>query len=111
MHGFTGQDFAGRSGTFLLSLYSRGDMFRRMTDDLNPRAGRAKHEALWPADLFTQGIGWVIIARFKLGGARVEAGVFLIDVLCLGAKLAVYEACDASDYHQRIRDHYQSSFP
>ena len=86
-------------------------MFRRMTDDLNPQAGRPKHEALWPADLFTQGIGWVIIARFKSGGARVEAGIFLIDVLCLGAKLAVYEVCDASDYRQRIRDHYQSSFP
>lgn len=86
-------------------------MLGRMADDLNLRTGRAKHEALWPADLFTQGIGWVIIARFKSGGQRVEAGIFLIDVLCLGAKLAVYENCDASDYRQRIRDHYQSRFP
>ena len=82
-----------------------------MTDDLKPGGGRAKHEALWQADLFTQGIGWVIIARFKSGGARVEAGIFLIDVLCLGAKRAFYEACDGSDYRQRIRGHYQSSFP
>jgi hypothetical protein len=67
-------------------------MFCRMTDDLNPQVGRPKHEALWPADLSTRGIGWVIIARFKPGGARVEARIFLIDVLCLGAKLAVYEA-------------------
>ena len=70
-----------------------------------------KHEALWPSDLFAQGLGWVIVARFKSDGARVEAGIFLIDVLCLGAKLAVYEVCEASDYRQRIRDHYQSSFP
>ena len=35
----------------------------------------------------------------------------MIDVLCLGAKLAVCEDCDASDYRRRIRDHYQSSFP
>ena len=82
-----------------------------MTDSLNPRVGHPKHEALWPADLFTQGIGWVIIARFKSGGKRVEAGVFLIDVLCLGAKLATYEDCDATDYSQRIREHYRSSFP
>ena len=70
-----------------------------------------KHEAFWPSDLFAQGIGWVIVARFKSGGARVEAGIFLIDVQCLGAKLAVYEVCEASDYRRRIRDHYQSRFP
>jgi len=86
-------------------------MFRRITNELNTAGGRPKHEALWPSDLFTQGIGWVVIARFRSGGARVEAGVFLVDVFCLGAKLAVYEVCDASDYRHRIRDHYQSSFP
>jgi hypothetical protein len=77
-----------------------------MTDDLSRRAGQPTHEALWPADLFTQGIGWVITARFKLEGARVQAGIFLIDVFCLGAKLAVYEDCDGDDYRRRIRDHY-----
>ena len=82
-----------------------------MTDDLSRRAGQLTHEALWPADLFTQGIGWVITARFKLEGARVQAGIFLIDAFCLGAKLAVYEDCDGDDYRRRIRDHYLSSFP
>jgi hypothetical protein len=69
------------------------------------------HEALWPKDLFTQGIGWVVVARFKSAGQRVEAGIFLVDVFCLGVKLAVYELGDAQDYRQRIRDHYRSSFP
>jgi hypothetical protein len=69
------------------------------------------HEALWPSDLFTQGIGWVIVARFKSGGQRAEAGIFLVDVFCLGAKLAVYEATDTEDYRRRIRDHYVSRFP
>ena len=82
-----------------------------MTDDLRCASGRLTHEALWPSDLFTQGIGWVIVARFRSGGQRVEAGVFLVDVFCLGAKLAVYEDCDASDYRRRIRAHYQSDFP
>jgi len=40
------------------------------------------HEALWPKDLFERGIGWVIVARFKSAGQRVEAGVFLVDVWC-----------------------------
>ena len=82
-----------------------------MISDIPQQAGRLTHEAFWPEDLFTQGIGWVIIARFKSGGKRVEAGIFLIDVLCLGAKLAVYEDCGAADYGSRIRDHYRSRFP
>jgi len=82
-----------------------------MRDEL-PRPPRGpSHEAFWPSDLFTQGIGWVIVARFKSGGRRVEAGVFLVDVFCLGAKLAVYEDGDAEDYRRRIRDHYLQEFP
>ena len=82
-----------------------------MTGELNPAVVRPKHEAFWPSDLFTQGIGWVLAARFKAGGARVEAGIFLLDVFCLGAKLAFYEDCDAADYRRRIRDHYRTNFP
>jgi hypothetical protein len=68
-------------------------------------------EALWPSDLFIQGIGWVILARFKPNGRRVEAGVFLVDVFCLGVKLAVFEACEPADYQQRIRNYYVDEFP
>ena len=84
-----------------------------MTDDLSRRAGQPTHEALWPADLFTQGIGWVITARFKSEGARVQAGIFLVDVFCLGAKSAHYdyEDCDDDYYRRRIRNHYLSRFP
>ena len=69
------------------------------------------HEALWPKDLFEKGIGWVIVARFRSAGQRVEAGVFLLDVWCLGVKLAFYESCDRQDYLQRIRGHYEADFP
>ena len=68
-------------------------------------------EALWPSDLFTQGIGWVILARFKPDGRRVESAVFLVDVFCLGVKLAVPEAGPPDDYQQRIRKHYLDQFP
>jgi hypothetical protein len=87
-------------------------------------AGQARpptHEALWPTDLFRQGLGWVIVVRFKAKGQRVQAsrpaaaaaqaGVFLVDVFCLGVKLAVWEDCDMEDYRRRIREHYQSRFP
>jgi hypothetical protein len=70
-----------------------------------------KHEALWPTDLFEQGVGWIIVARFKSGGQRVEAGIFLVDVFCRGVKLACYEDCQAGDYRERIRHHYLSHFP
>jgi hypothetical protein len=69
------------------------------------------HEALWPKDLFEKGIGWVIVARFKSAGQRVEAGVFLVDAFCLGVKWAAYECCDRQDYLDRIRGHYDSEFP
>ncbi len=31
---------------------------------------------------------------------RVQAGIFLVDVFCLGAKLAHYEDCDGDDYRR-----------
>jgi hypothetical protein len=61
----------------------------------------------------TQGIGWVITARFKSNEVRVQAGIFLVDVFCLGAKSAHYdyEDCDDDYYRRRIRNHYLSRFP
>ena len=41
----------------------------------------------------------------------METGVFLVEVFCVGAKLAVYETGDGQDYQRCIRDHYLSRFP
>lgn len=60
-----------------------------MTDVALPE--KRTHEAFWPTDLFEKGIGWVIVARFRSGGRRIETGVFRVDVACLGAKRAVYD--------------------
>ncbi len=49
-----------------------------LMNELKQSARRPIHEALWPKDLFTQGLGWVIVARFKSAGRRVETGVFLV---------------------------------
>ena len=74
-------------------------------------ADSSTFEALWPSDLFTEGVGWVILARFKPKGHRVEAAVFLVDVFCLGVKLAVLEAGEPVDYQRRIRNHDLNKFP
>jgi hypothetical protein len=82
-----------------------------MTGDQDILTAPPKHEALWPMDLFEKGVGWVIVARFKAAGQRVESGVFLVDVFCLGVKLAFFESCERSNYLERIRGHYERDFP
>lgn len=42
--------------------------------------------------MFETGIGQVVIVRYK-GGGRVELGVFLVDVFCLGVKNAFFTQC------------------
>ncbi len=54
---------------------------------------KATPEAFRSADLFESGIGYVVISRYKADG-RVEAGFFLVDVFCLGAKDAGFERFD-----------------
>jgi hypothetical protein len=73
---------------------------------------KRKHEAFWPTDLFEKGIGWVIMARFRSGGQRIETGVFLLDVACLGVKRAVYDDYWTPEtYQTHIVDHYFGEFP
>lgn len=48
------------------------------------------------AGMFASGIGQVVITRHK-GGGKVELGVFLVDVFCLGVKNAFYTLCDEAE--------------
>jgi len=50
-----------------------------------------------PPDLFETGMGVVIIIRHKSGG-RIEAGVFLLDVYCLGVKNAFFNQFHESEF-------------
>ena len=52
-------------------------------------------------DLFTLGMGQVVIARFKANGAA-EVGVFLLDVFCLGVKNAFFEKLDETESEGRL---------
>lgn len=69
----------------------------------------AKPEAHVSVTLFETGIGTVIVARPKSGG-RVEAGVFLVDVYCLGVKDAWLMAGPAAEYDELL-ERYQANYP
>ncbi len=54
-------------------------------------------EAWCSTDLFKNGFGQVVVARFKLGG-EAEVGVFLVDLYCRGIKDAYYVRVSEREY-------------
>lgn len=60
-------------------------------------------EAYVSANLFETGIGHVVVARFR-GQGEMEAGVFLLDVFCLGAKNAFYTRASTIEYDSHLLD-------
>ena len=58
-------------------------------------------EAYVSANLFEAGIGYVVVARFR-GRGEMEAGVFLLDVFCLGAKNAFHTRASTAEYDSQI---------
>jgi len=60
--------------------------------------------------IFDEGIGQVVIVRYK-GGGRVEMGVFLVDVFCLGVKNAFFTRCDESEFGEYLRKLFPEGKP
>ena len=61
-------------------------------------------EAWRSADLFDSGYGSLVVSRFKADG-RVEAGLFLLDVFCLGVKEAgFHHFSSVADYQEGLID-------
>jgi len=67
---------------------------------LNEPSKRAT-EAFISESLFDSGMGYAAISRFKSDG-RVEAGVFLLDIYCLGVKDAFFTQIHQSEYEERF---------
>ena len=65
-------------------------------------------QAWMSGDLFTLGMGQVVIARFKANGAA-EVGVFLLDVFCLGVKNAFFEKLDETESEGRLDQFFEAS--
>jgi hypothetical protein len=63
-----------------------------------------------PPNLFRLGIGPVMIVRYKSGG-RVEAGVFLLDVFCLGVKNALFNQLHEDELPEFSHDMFQGATP
>ncbi len=65
------------------------------------------HKTLVSAAIFEHGIGDVIISR-RLPDGRVAAGVFLLDVYCLGVKSAFFTVATVSDFESRVLGRFAS---
>ena len=81
-------------------------LVHRRTSSLSPRQVMDMavqfpvHEALVPHNLFSLGIGNVILSR-RLPNRRIAVSFFLVDVSCLGVKDAFYAVCSMSEYDER----------
>ena len=60
--------------------------------------------------LFEQGIGTVAVCRRKSGG-RVETGVFLVDIFCLGVKNAFFETYSEAEFADFLAEAFESNVP
>lgn len=60
------------------------------------------YEALIPKRLFEVGLGNVLISRRM--GNTVAAGVFLVDLFCLGVKNATSIICSSQEYQAKFAD-------
>lgn len=54
-------------------------------------------------DIFSEGIGTAILAR-KMPSGRIGAGVYLLDVWCLGVKNSYFTVLTEDEYADRIRN-------
>lgn len=61
------------------------------------------HQCLANTRMFETGMGTVLIAR-KLPNGDISAGLFMLDVFCLGVKSAVFKGFSPQEYQQILRD-------
>jgi hypothetical protein len=59
-------------------------------------------EAFRSTNLLESGGGYVVVSRFKAGGAEAESGVFLIDLYCLGVKNAFFSRLRVAEYENQL---------
>jgi len=67
------------------------------------------HAAYVGDSVFTQGIGHAIIAR-KLPDGRIAAGVFLVDVYCLGVKNAFLMVQSPFEFEDTIEMRFEENY-
>ena len=90
-----------------------GSLTRSCTGDLSRDPINSARMSLPPKtfcahNLFEVGKGHLVIARYKSDG-RVEAGVFLLDVYCLGVKDAFFRQFSAAEFQQFLEEIFLGS--
>ena len=60
------------------------------------------HECLIPDNLFTSGIGELVVAKRTPSG-DIAFGAFVIDVFCLGVKDAMFLVMSEHEYEHKIK--------
>ena len=73
-----------------------------------PFANFPIHECLIPDDLFTAGIGELVVARRTPSG-DIAMSAFVLDVFCLGVKDAMFGVMPEYDYEQKIKQRMTGS--
>ena len=67
-----------------------------------PYANYPIHECLIPDNLFTSGLGELVVAR-RIPGGDIAMSAFVIDVFCLGVKDAMFLVMPEYEYEQKIK--------
>ena len=83
----------------------RSPTTKKLTPSMTKAKAYAKlpiHECLIPDDLFTSGLGELIIAR-RTPNSDIAFSAFVIDVFCLGVKDAMFSVMSEYDYEQKIK--------
>lgn len=70
--------------------------------DVTVASGSPVHECLVPHSLFELGLGNVVVAK-RMPTGKIGAGIFLLDVYCLGVKDAFYATMDSEEYTWRLQ--------
>ena len=84
----------------------RKDVVRKVTPSMKKAkayAGYPIHECLIPNDLFTTGIGELVVTR-RLPNGDIAMSAFVTDVFCLGVKDAMFMVMPESEYEYKIKD-------
>ncbi len=83
----------------------RGAIVKKVTPPMKkakPYCNYPIHECLIPNDLFTSGLGELVVTRRTPDG-DIAMSAFVIDVFCLGIKDAMFTVLPESEYEHQIK--------
>jgi hypothetical protein len=83
----------------------RGTTVKKITLSMKkakPYASYPLHECLIPDNLFTSGLGELVVTR-RIPNGDIAMSAFVIDVFCLGVKDAMFMVLPESEYEHKIK--------